>query len=904
MWFGVLGPLSVHGRDGEVTIRRDGHRRLLCRLLLDPGRPVATDRLVEDLWGQDQPRTARKSVQVYVSELRRLLAEDRDVLRSDGAGYALDVDPGRTDAGRFEAALADGTRVMANGEAPRSAQILRNALGLWRGEAFADVAERPWAAAEVSRLHELRQTTAERLMDAELAVGRHEQVLPELADLVAHDPLREDLRALLMVALFRSGRQAEALELYRDTVVLFADELGIDPSPRLGDVHGRILRQDVGLFRPRDDRRRGRGRHEDADIHQTTEVRWIVAAAVRAEDALGSDDIAAATSVVDGLGGLVLRGEGPELLAVFGAPVAHEDDAVRALAMVRQLQTTWGRDVVGAAVHSGEALTGVTGPVGDRRYSVEGDCLATTAELAADAPPGVVLVTDEVRGGLRDGHRTVQHPPVRGRQVWAVGTPGPQPVGMSRPFVGRETERQLMSALWAVVVGQATPHLITVLGDPGVGKTRMVAEWVASTDALVLRGESRAWGDPPFGPVIGVLRQLLDLPDGTGPGTLRERIAGWLAAHQVPETAATTDRLMVLLGAEAGDGPDLLDQRELFAAVRAVLRAQAAERPTVVVLEDLQWAGRSVVDLLAWLLATTTSVPLAIVATARPELPERHGDWARIVGASTTIVLEELSLREARALAQAHVGTRPILRPAGNAEHPVEAASRLQAAARGNPLYLEQLVAWATESGQPTLPGSVRALIAARLDLLDRQEREVVQAAAVVGPSGSVDLIDVLLSPGAAAPHLPGLTRRHVLAHTEAPGRYAFQHDLVAEVALRSIPEGRRRVLHRTLALHLESSEEGVGRPSLIAHHWLGAADADRCMPWLVAAADEAAREWAHHDAVGLLDQAITLLETDDEVDEALLRSLYLRRGTAVVRWMHRVIDWYMFEEQPAGGPV
>lgn len=919
MRIGVLGPLVLHRPDGEVVVRRRGHRTLLCRLALAHGRTVPTDQLVIAMWGESQPAAARKSVQVYVSELRRLLGEDRGVLASDGSGYRLDVSDDQVDAVRFEHEVAVGVQALANDAPVRSTTTLRGALARWRGPAFADVRDLSWATAAATRLDELRITALERLMDAELAAGRHAELVPELVDLVHQHPYMEGLRAQLMVALFRCGRQSEALAVHRDGAAVVAEELGVDPAPSLVELERRILQQDPSLLDPttggrgvdvgqtpatRSARSRTDGDSPGAANTSpgwTPERRWVAALVLTVGAGVQSSG-GHATTAIDELGGTVLSVAGGRVVAVFGAPVSHEDDVVRAVAAARRVTAEAGNGHR-AAVACGEVIAGVRGGAGERRFVAEGDAVDLATQLHRHTDPGTLLLDATARDALGDRADVVGVTATDGMRAWrldrlrtaARGGPDRERTG----FVGRRTELQLVNALWQIVVSQSSPHLISVIGDAGVGKSRLVSEWVSTlTETTVLVGRSRPWGDVPFGPLAEVVRQGVALDGDVSVGVAREALERWLADHHVDDVASVTGRLLVLLGLGTGlvdpDQQDVEDQRQVFTAVAAFLRGQAATTRTVVVVEDLHWAGSSVIDLIAWLTSELHDAPLAIVATARPELLDRHRSWQRIVGRTTTIVLDELSPSEADELAvhcmhAEGAGSDP--RAAGRR---TRAAVRLRTVAGGNPLYLEQLALWAAESSDP-LPPSIRSLLTARLDQLGAWEREVLQAAAVVGREGEVSLVDVLVAPHAAGPLLETLVARRVLSGTGRPDRFAFRHELLAEAALRTVPADRRRELHRTLAAHLEQRPPASRRTTLLAHHWLSAGDAARAMPHLVAAADEAARAWAYHDAAGLYDKAVTLLEGQDPllVDDELLRSLRLQRGTAALRWMHRVLDWY-----------
>jgi DNA-binding SARP family transcriptional activator len=241
MEFGILGPLEVRDDRGAlVRVPGAKERALLADLLVHAGRVVSADRLVEDLWGGRPPGHPANTLQGRVSALRRALGPaGARLVVTRLPGYVLEVDPGRVDGVRFERLVAEA-QALAPPEGPRAARLLEAALGLWRGAALVEFADQPWAQVEAARLEELRLAAQERLAEWRLAAGGHAGLVGELEGLVAAHPTRERLRGLLMVALYRSGRQAEALELYRATRGVLAEELGIDPSPELQRLHQAI----------------------------------------------------------------------------------------------------------------------------------------------------------------------------------------------------------------------------------------------------------------------------------------------------------------------------------------------------------------------------------------------------------------------------------------------------------------------------------------------------------------------------------------------------------------------------------------------------------------------------------------------------------------------------------------
>jgi DNA-binding SARP family transcriptional activator len=249
----LLGPLEVVGSDGRIVPIRSGKQRaLLALLLLNANRVVSADRLIDDLWDEDPPATAAKSVQVHVSQLRKALRAEHassngHVVVTQGHGYVLHAEPGDLDVIQFERALADAQRHLSRDDHARAEVRARKALALWRGPALADFTYESFAQSEIARLDELRLAALETSVEARLGLGEHARLVSELEVLVADHPLQERFCGQLMLALYRCGRQAEALAAYRRAERTFRDELGLEPTPALRRLEQRILAQDPDL---------------------------------------------------------------------------------------------------------------------------------------------------------------------------------------------------------------------------------------------------------------------------------------------------------------------------------------------------------------------------------------------------------------------------------------------------------------------------------------------------------------------------------------------------------------------------------------------------------------------------------------------------------------------------------
>lgn len=248
--FRILGPLEIVRGSVAVPLAGTRQRALLALLLLNANETVSVERIIDELWGEEPPETGAKAVQVRVSQLRRALAAgglEEPVIVTQGGGYVAEVGPGQLDALRFERLVEAGEQALADGHAVRAAELLREALALWRGAPLAEFRDAPFARTAASRLEELNLTALARRIDADLERGMSEAVIAELEELVGRYPYREGLRRRLMLALYRAGRQADALGVYHAARHALLDGLGLEPGRELHQLEQSILRQDPAL---------------------------------------------------------------------------------------------------------------------------------------------------------------------------------------------------------------------------------------------------------------------------------------------------------------------------------------------------------------------------------------------------------------------------------------------------------------------------------------------------------------------------------------------------------------------------------------------------------------------------------------------------------------------------------
>ncbi|HSC90965.1 MAG TPA: AfsR/SARP family transcriptional regulator [Gaiellaceae bacterium] len=378
--FRLLGPLEALDGDRRLPLGGGQQRALLALLLLEANRVVPAERLVDELWPEGPPQTAATAVQVYVSRLRKALGPAAIATR--GRGYVVEVEDGRLDLQRFEALAAAGRRALAEGDAERAATLLRDALAEWRGPPLADLAGEAAAAPAIARLEALRVSAIEDRAEADLALGRHAELAEELEALVAGNPHRERLRAQLMLALYRAGRQAEALAVYREGRRALVEELGIEPGPALQRLEQAILVHDPSLD------------PEPARMDATV-IFADLGVAAPADDATRARDFLArasaeAAGAVAALGGTIQEGIAGAVLATF----AGEDHVARALAAALALRDRL--DPLGhprLALATGEVLAGARA---DGGAFVTGPPVGAAALLVREAAAGEIVVGEEV----------------------------------------------------------------------------------------------------------------------------------------------------------------------------------------------------------------------------------------------------------------------------------------------------------------------------------------------------------------------------------------------------------------------------------------------------------------------------------------------------------------------------
>ncbi|MBV9604206.1 MAG: winged helix-turn-helix domain-containing protein, partial [Solirubrobacterales bacterium] len=396
---GMLGPIEVRSDRAPVSLGGPRQRALLADLALHPNQVVSVDRLVDDLWGEAPPATAVHTIQVFVSRLRRALGAAGERLLTRPPGYMLVLHADEVDADRFERLYDSARSALGGGDADQALGLLEQATALWRGPALDEFTYEPFAQAAIARLEELRVSAREDLIEAQLALGRHDEVVSDLEALIHEHPFRERPRAQLMLALYRCGRQAQALDAFRQARHALVEELGVEPGEALRELEQAILRQDPSLRAPASGRAAavepGASAGEAAPhaaepepdgtsvtaptVRRTVTVLVARLCSVREADpetTRSSIGIARkrAEDVVARHGGAFVAGLGDEVAWVFGLPLVREDDALRALHAADELrggvESTELHEPPGLTVHIGLATGEV---IADSPRDVFGD---------------------------------------------------------------------------------------------------------------------------------------------------------------------------------------------------------------------------------------------------------------------------------------------------------------------------------------------------------------------------------------------------------------------------------------------------------------------------------------------------------------------------------------------------
>jgi class 3 adenylate cyclase len=608
---------------------------------------------------------------------------------------------------------------------------------------------------------------------------------------------------------------------------------------------------------------------------------------------------------IESFGGLVEKFVGDAVVGLFGAPTAFGDDAERAaraaLAVRESVAELNARDPgldlqIRIAVNTGEALVTLDARPELGEAMVAGDVVNTASRLQNAAPTNGILVGAETNRLTRDAivYESVEPVLAKGKsapvEAWlaidASSAIGERPSGRA-PFVGRTRELDLLRGIWERTSEERKPHLVTVLGQPGVGKTRLATEFAGAVKVLggrTIQGRSLPYRESSayFAFALQV-KQLCGIFESDSVDValhkLRERVGTLVGAG---DADTISDHLAILLGLD-GEGT-VADRETLFFSVRVFIEAVAQDRPTVLVFEDVHWAAASLLDLIELLGARLRDLPIMLLALARPDLLDTRPTWGGGLPAYSAVPLEPLNDDEARELAAQ-------LLPEGDSSEAVAAGGE------GNPLFIEQLAATVAEtspSSAVSLPHSIRGILAARLDALPATERSLLLDAAVVGRVFWRGALERMIEDHERLPDLLGalerrdLIRRDRVSVFEGDQQFSFTHVLIRDAAYELLPRARRKERHAHVGRFLEEASSETGEvTSALARHWRDAGEPVRAIDYFVAAGEQAERGWAKEQAVALYREALELVPDGDAE-----RRRRIRGRLAVARQAHfHVLD-------------
>ncbi|MEV6766743.1 BTAD domain-containing putative transcriptional regulator [Streptomyces sp. NPDC051105] len=680
MKFGVLGPLEVKLDAGTMALGGIKPRALLGYLLLNPNRVVSTTQLLSVIWaGNEPPLSARKILQNAVSHLRSALSSHGAAIPGEGAlltqapGYTLSLDEDLLDLRMFQRLADEGRRQLAAGKPEDASSLLGEALALWRGPVLADLAEAGIVWPEMDIIANSRLDTFEDFFEAEIACGRHQQILSQLEEVANGDNLRERACRQLMLALYRSGRQVDALEFYGRVRTTLTEEFGLEPGRDLQELQQAILTHDASLM---DGQRLGLASTGDMPVTPSHHpegpgaplerdpvspatstsllaVRWHRQTLCTAEQEAADQRylLDRVRTEVLRFGGVLVEAESPGLiLARFTTEAGADDCAQRAVLAALGLRTLGATEFDAGPGGPPISVCVLTGE--DNRPQAAGETasryrelVARCTELLATVPVYETYVCRTTRLGAGTA---ASFSAVAGHEssAWRLLKGS---AGDSFVVLERETELDLLWTLAGHVRKRSRAHLVTVVGEPGVGKTQLVMAFEERlrrerTDVTFLMGGLHSASEPsdPLAVPSGVLASFLG---GFQPGEtwetslsrLREAVSRTVADGN---TADMVGHLTRLLPGGPGSADPVADT---LAAWQTLLESIADDRPLIVAMDNLEQASDEVLDFVEMLAETATAKPLLLIAIARPELLRRRPTWGGGRRRASTIHLDPLS---------------------------------------------------------------------------------------------------------------------------------------------------------------------------------------------------------------------------------------------------------------------
>jgi DNA-binding SARP family transcriptional activator/class 3 adenylate cyclase len=828
-------------------------RAVLSYLLLNANRTVATSELIRALWNDDVPLTSRKMVHNALANLRRSLSHSsawgKSVeISTRPPGYLLRVPPESMDVHIFQKMADDGRNELASGRFEDGSKTLHAALAVWRGPALADLAESRIDWPEIAALNAARLDVFEDRIEADLALGHHRSLVSELEPLLEAEPVRERLCGQLMLSLYRCGRQHEALRLYRRTQLALAEQFGLDPGRELQELEQAILHHDPALAwaepaapasaadaddvpggsagGPSGGTAPGLGGAPPAPcpharVSDVMERKRISVLLVQAQlgRTRGLDDLEHADEALKALssvietaaaqsGGIIWATMGSSWCVLFGAPRAREDDPARAVRAAFTMQNDFVRALrdlrvpgsakadIRAAVATGEAMVTYQ-PDDDRMVTaVTGEVMDACEELLSTVLPSEVGTCANTRR--------------------AISTDDAAPALLATRFVGREPEMKLLEELLTGVEQRRKPSLVTLFGEAGIGKSRLIAEFAQTVSTQ--GGHIRCL----YGRSLPVdegkpLRAAAEIVLTCAGITKDDPDAEHKLAEAVRRSVSRRDAVQVLAGLrlltglEQPSSPEA--SAEMFPAWCRFIEG-ISKSPQVLVFEDLHWASKLLLSFVENTVDNVGAVPLLIIATARPELLQTRPVWS-VGRARSTIILGPLydEITESL-LASFASGT---IRDSG-----------VVAQIAGNPLFAREYARGLqrnASSKRVPPPEIVRSVITAKIDRLTLCEKVVLRNASIFGDTvWSGGLAALMGTEDYAAESIletlgrKGFVRRTANSAIPASSEYNFYQVLVRDIAYAQLPRADRIELHLRAANWLSTLP--ASHFTLLAEHY------------------------------------------------------------------------------------
>jgi DNA-binding SARP family transcriptional activator/predicted ATPase len=932
----LLGGLKIEqvGTDARTDLPTRKSKAILAYLALSPGMLRSREHLAATFWDRSAEEQARASLRQTLASLRRTLST-QTLICTDSESVWLHPQAVEVDALQFERLATE-----------RSAESLDKAVALYQGELLAGFSLREerfeqWMSAERHRLHELAVQVFSELVDHYAGVERLDRAIAVAERLLALDPLLESAHRSLMRLYLRSGRREAALRQFQECARLLSQELGIAPAEETRQLaaeagrepSARIVASSPGarsmaqrsaesrVTALASDEREGEAAPAlPAERKQLTvlcaRIREVIDS-VDPEAALERDPmLAAMIDAVRRFGGTISQVRDDGVTALFGAPLAHEDHTVRAcysaLAMREAIASLARRGLdVRIGIHSGEAVVRTIGSERARHYNAVGPVSRLAGHIDAALAPGQIGLTADaarrVEGfvelsrlqakRLENVAEPVELFALRAKATLRLRWDARSTRELTR-FVGREAEMARLGELLERAA-RGSGQVVAIVGDPGVGKSRLVHEFIGSTPAadwtVLETGTTSHDTEATYLPIANLLRTWFKIGERDtqteAAGKLRSGVAALdgALAPMLPPLAALLDLLPEDQRWSALN-PQQQRQRTLEAVTTLLMRESEA-RPLILVVEDLHWCDAGTQAVLDHLVDRVAGSRVLLLLTQRPEY--RHEWFAKSY--FSQLRLEPLATEKADSLLCALLGDDRQL---------VDLRKQLIEHTEGTPLFLEESVRALAEAGMliggpgayraarpieiSEIPSTVHAVIAARIDRLPPMQKSLLQTAAVIGKDVPAELLQPIAG-------LDAESLNELLAELQAAEflyqsrllptpQYTFKHALTHQVAYESLLKGRRRALHVQLldvseVLYADRLDEHVER---LAHHALAGEQWTKAAHYLYRSANKAIQRSAHQQAIQYLNKGLQIVESQPESPQRLRQELDYRKAMGV----------------------